>query len=136
MRVRSTSSGLVCALSALLLAGAAGCVPTLYNTRPAVTGSVRDTSGAPIPGAIVRVAKPDAVEGRGGAAAKTDEQGRFKVPPARKLGVYWLTQKPREWTWKVQAEAPGHTPAAVKLTDRGKRPRNTFENLKFRLPAQ
>ena len=133
MRVRSTSYAVVCA-ACLVLAG--GCVPTVYNKRPEVRGTVRDTAGAPIRGATVRVTDVSAKPVKGAGSATTDARGRFKVPPARQFGLLWLTASRRSWTWDVAAEAPGHTPASVELSHRGKQPRQTFDNLQFRLPAQ
>lgn len=96
MRVFSTSYARVCA-AALAAAAAAGCVPTVYNARPEVKGTVRDTAGAPIPGATVRVTDAEAPGGKGAGSARSDADGRFRVPPARKFGVYWLTQDDGEW---------------------------------------
>jgi hypothetical protein len=140
VRRRSTPYALVCAAAlALFAAGAGGCLPTVYNKRPEVKGTVRDTTGQPIRGATVRVSAaetPAKLPVGGPAAARTDARGRFKVPGSPKFGFYWVFQKPREWTWKVQAEAPGHTAGSVELWHRGQMPKYTFANVKFRLPAQ
>lgn len=137
VRRRSKTHAFVCAAAvALFAAGSGGCLPTIYNKRPEVKGTVRDTTGAPIKGATVRITKADKAGAKPAAAAKSDAQGRFKVPGAPQLGLYWFFAKPREWTWNVQAEAPGHTSGSVALPHRGKLPRSTFANVKFRLPPQ
>lgn len=141
MRVRRRFTyTLVCAAAvALFAAGAGGCLPTVYSKRPEVRGTVRDTTGAPIKGATVRVSAaetPPKMPVGGPAAARSDARGRFKVSGSPQFGFYRLFAKQREWTWNVQAEAPGHTSARVELFHRGRMPKGKFENLKFRLPPQ
>jgi hypothetical protein len=134
MRIGSTARLLVLAP---LLVAAGGCLPTVYNRRPEVRGTVRSTAGEPVRGATVRVSSADTPAPAGPAVGRSDAQGRFKVGGAPTLGFYWFCGKQeREWTWDVQAEAPGHTSASVELTHRGRMPRQKFDNLKFRLPAQ
>ena len=137
MRVLSKSScALACAALFALFTAAGGCVPTVYNQRPEVKGTVRDTSGKPIPDAVVRVFDPARPDGPNGSSDRTDAEGRFKVPPGRKFGMYKMMGKKSEWSWVAKAEAPGHTAASVELTHSGTMPKMVFENVKFRLPPQ
>ena len=140
VRRRPTTFGFICATAvALFAAGSGGCLPTIYSKRPEVRGTVRDTAGAPVKGATVRVTAaemPPKVPVGGPKAARSDARGRFKVPGTPQFGFYRLFGKQREWTWDVQAEAPGHTSGRVKLFHRGRMPKGKFDNLKFRLPPQ
>ena len=140
VRRRSTTYAFVRATAvALLAAGSGGCLPTIYSKRPEVRGTVRDITGAPIRGATVRVSAaetPPKVPVGGPATAKSDARGQFKVPGSPQFGFYWFFAKQRDWTWDVQAEAPGHTSARVELFHRGKMPKGKFENLKFKLPPK
>jgi hypothetical protein len=119
----------------MLATAAGGCVPAVYNTRPEIRGSVTTTEGKPIPGATVRVRPAAGWEGPAGTTATSGADGKFRLPPSKKFGVFWLTQDPAEWHWDVKAEAPGHTYASTELEHRGQRPPQRYGDLNFRLPA-
>jgi hypothetical protein len=63
-------------------------MPALASAQSAITGLVRDTSGAVLPGVTVEAASPVLIEKA--RAAVTDEQGRFTIVDLRP-GTYTVT---------------------------------------------
>lgn len=77
-----------------------GCVvPGSYTARPGASACVIDgTTGAPVPGASVRLEGPVAPEGdefrpirqTTSTTTETDRAGAFAIPPLRKLGLLFI----------------------------------------------
>ena len=73
---------------ALLLAFAALALPSVARAQSAITGTVRDTSGAVMPGVTVEAASPALIEKV--RSVVSDGQGQYKIVDLRP-GVYSVT---------------------------------------------
>ena len=88
--------GRLCAITLLLAGAAPGALVAQGITTSALMGTVRDPSGKPIAGALVRVSSPSLIGGERTLRTKENGTYRFAVlPPGR---------------YRVVVEAPGFSP--------------------------
>ncbi|HKH71491.1 MAG TPA: carboxypeptidase-like regulatory domain-containing protein, partial [Vicinamibacterales bacterium] len=64
-----------------LIAFAAWLIPVLASAQGSITGAVRDTSGAVLPGVVVEASSPALIEKA--RSAVTDSSGQYRIEDLR-----------------------------------------------------